>query len=109
MNTTKKEWGNIVAKVQTFVPQEYCDAGCYRPITDRSTWNTTTYNSHEYTYKFIDLDGDGYTDTGERFYIATGMSASSSSISNQTTEGAVQIYRRGTKTGETTTYGNNTA
>ena len=47
-------------------------------------------SSERYTY--IDLNGDGFYQVGERFYPSTGISTSSSGIPNQDTKDAVGIY-----------------
>lgn len=103
MNAIKKDWGGIVAKVQVFVPQEYCDAGCYRPIIEHPNWGETSFQgtgtglvTHENYY--IDVNGSTTVDSGERFKIATGKSTGS--ISNQAENRRVGIYRHTESTKE---------
>lgn len=91
-----KEWGSPRSNSQLFKPQEYCEGGCYVPITQSNAWLKDTYTVTKktiYTMKYIDVNGNGIADRGERFYIATGTSISS--ISNQYSSGAVMTYVRG--------------
>ena len=62
-----KEWGPPRSNVQLFVPQD-CVAACYEVITNNSDWATN------YTYRWIDLNGDGKYQRGDRFRVSDGGS-----------------------------------
>ena len=85
---TRKEYSKPYLVSEIFNPQEYC-APCEKPypsVTTLSGWSA----SERFTY--IDLNGDGIYQVGERFYPSTGISTYSSGIPNQDTKDAVGIY-----------------
>lgn len=83
-----REWGSPRSNVQLFVPQEYCGSCTigYRIITQLSGWSASEH------FSYIDLNGDGYYQVGERFNPSTGVSTYPAGISNQHSNGIVGIY-----------------
>lgn len=84
----KKEYSKPYLVSEVFEPQEYC-APCTKPypsVTTLSGWS----GAREYLY--IDLNGNGTYDLGERFRVTDGYSTYYQGIPNQVTKDNVGIY-----------------
>ena len=84
----KKEYSKPYLVAETFEPQEYC-APCTKPypsVTSISGWGSAR------AADYIDLNGDGFYQTGERFDVETGKSVYYGGIPDQTTSGKVGVY-----------------
>ena len=84
----RKKYSKPYLVSEIFNPQEFC-APCEKPypsVTTLSGWSDSEY------FTYIDLNGDGSYQVGERFYPSTGVSTYPSGIPDQDTKDAVGIY-----------------
>ena len=86
----KKTYAKPFFVVERFTPNEFVASCNWVSVIGNQVWNNSYFNPYEPTvYRYVDLDGDGKYDDGERFYASTGMAVGT--IDDQITSQKVKV------------------
>lgn len=91
----KKSYAKPFFVVERFTPNEFVATCNWVSVIGNGIWTNTTFNNYEpLQYRYVDLDGNGKYDDGERFYASTGMAAGSTDdqITSQKVMVSILVY-----------------